>query len=119
MANEHIKTAAMNLQRAVQDVRDAQKRLHGEIDNVKRENARKIEAINRHISQLEVKRIRKNFPSTGRVDIVAEERTLQSQISIINRDTELYAAQREQEINMFEGQANHFQSLANQLNTIA
>ena len=119
MANEHLRTAAMNLQRAVQDVRDAQKRIHGEIEAVKRDNAKKIDTINKQIANMERNRMRKNLASASRVSVAAEEQTLQAQVSQISRDTELYVSQRDQEIRMFEGQANQFQNLASQLNTIA
>ncbi len=119
MANEHLKAAAMNLQRAVQDVHDAQKRIHGEIETVKRDNAKKIDSINKQITRAERNRLKSNLTDVSKIAIAGEVQTLQAQISQINSDTERYVSQRDQEIRMYEGQSSKFQNLANELNSLA
>lgn len=119
MANEHIRSAATNLQRAIQDVRDAQARIRGEIENAKRDYAKSIEKIHQQMVRLERDRNKSRTLPADKIAISGQLQKLQTQISTIQHDSEVYAAQRQQEITMFDGQAIEFEGLADHLQRLA
>ncbi|MDB5182495.1 MAG: hypothetical protein JWO47_279 [Candidatus Saccharibacteria bacterium] len=119
MANEHLKTAASNIQRAVSDVRLLQSQIRAEMENTKRKNEQLIKDIHKQMAQLERGVQNPNMRDSDKLANRTKEQMLQAEISKIQAETEKYIRERNQQLHGLDGQATEFESLSTHLQQIA
>jgi len=119
MANEHLRTAAANLQRAVSDVRELQRQIRADIDNTRHNNDKTINDINNQIIQLE--NLKKNAQGHESDKLAAgmKQQMLHAEISKIHSNTDAYVRQQSQKLSDLDGQIREFENLAGRLNSLA
>ena len=119
MANEHIKTAAANLQRAAQDVREEKHRLQNSINSMKRDAENAIRKAEQQIMQLHQRLTDQNVDESMKIAASLQQQNLRGDIAQIKKNTDQQERDLTQQINGMDGQESEFESLASHLNNIA
>jgi FtsZ-binding cell division protein ZapB len=119
MANEHLKTAAANIQRAVSDVQILQQELRAKEENAKRDAAARTRQITEQIAQLQRDRNRHDLNSADKLAVDVQIKNLQLEIDKIRHETDAYVSDLEHQISGLNGQVNEFQNLAAHLQMLA
>ena len=119
MANEHIKTAANNLQRAVSDVNQQIQEAKNDIDNSKRQTLSSIKALKTEIATLNSMKNKDSVTTSGKVALNAQTNNLQRQIAQLQKDNDEYVRQREGQISALNNEVHEFENLSSHLNAIA
>lgn len=119
MANEHIKTAATNLERAAQDVRQQQDEFRRNIEDAKRAASDKINRLKAQIAQLERDQHRHDIDTGSKIAYSAQARNLKIEIEKIEHDTNAFVQDLQHQLTNLDGQVNEFMNLARRLNFAA
>lgn len=119
MANEHVKIAASNLQRAAQDARQKIKELNKEIDDSRRQAASSISNLRTQIGVLQHGMTRPETDTNTKVASQAEMSNINLQIGQIKKDNDEYVRNLQNQINALNSEVNEFNSLSSHLNQVA
>ena len=119
MANEHIKTAASNLQRAAQDVRQQINEIHNQVTHARQQALSSIKNLKTQIDQLQRSKNDSHTDMPSKVAIEVQVKNLQLQIAQIEKDTNDYARKMEGQANGLGGEISEFENLSSHLNAIA
>lgn len=119
MANEHIKTAAANLERAAQDVHDAKQRAKNDIDLSKRQAEDSIKRLNNQLQQLNRSKANPRVAGNEKLAIDVQRHNIHNEISQIEKNTKTYEQTVMRELSNMDGQENELHNLASHLNGIA
>lgn len=119
MANEHIKTAANNLERAISDLNLQIQGIKNNIDESKRKAAAEIRKTRVNIAQLEKKRLQPNVDAPAKIAVEIQIKNLQLDIAKIQKQIDEYAHKLESQISGLNGEIREFESLVSHLNALA
>lgn len=119
MQNEHLKSAAANLSRAVSDFRINQKTVENDINIKKHDTAQTLTAIDAQIKQLQQTKIRENTGTPEKVAIDAQINNLQQDKSRIQKESDQLIATLQNNIRNIGTQVSELENLANHLNAMA
>lgn len=119
MANEHIRTAAANLQRAAQDVRESEHRLQNDIEDLKRNAADAVKKAEQQIDILQHSLYDRGVPDSSKLAVGLQLHNLHSDIARIKKDSAQREQSLRQQLSSLSGQENEFNNLASHLNNIA
>jgi len=119
MANEHIKTAAANLQRAAQDGREQQNAFRHQIDDSKRECATRIAAIKAQMGQMQRIQADPNVNESLKVANSIQMQNLNNEIAQTQKDNDRFVSEVNNQISGLDGQIREFENIASRLNGMA
>ncbi|CAN5440380.1 hypothetical protein BH10PAT3_BH10PAT3_8480 [soil metagenome] len=119
MANEHIKTAASNLQRAAQDERERQSELRREIDNAKRTCDTRMADIKAQMTANARNALMPNTNDVAKRANAVHVQSLKAEMAKIKKDTDLYISHISDQAKGLDGHIGEFENLASHLNNIA
>ena len=119
MANEHIRTAAANLQRAAQDVHEDKRRLMNNIDTIKRDAASATRQEEQQIAQLQRRISDHNVTGSAKISAELQQHNLRLDIAQIKKNADQQEKDLNQQLHNLNVKEAEFGNLASHLNGIA
>lgn len=119
MQNEHIKTAAANLARAVSDFRINQQTVENDINIKKHDTMQTLTSIDAQIRQLQQTKNRERTGSAEKAAIDAQISNLQQDKSRIQKESDQLIGTLQNNIKNIGVQMSELESLSSRLNSMA
>jgi chromosome segregation ATPase len=119
MANQHIRTAASNLQNAAQDMREEEQHLRADITQAKQQALTSIKMLKTQADQLERRKRDDRSDANERTAIDRQQKAIKNEIAEIEKNTKLHEQAVEKEISDMKNKESEFNNLASRLDVIA